>query len=505
MFLARSSGKPELYAILRYARFDGHAMQLAIRTTIAAGIVAAITWICFRILPVNATTAALAYLVAILFIAAKWGLAESITASIAAVLCFNFFFLPPIGTFTIADPQNWVALVAFLATSITASRVSMQARRREQEALDSQREMERLYALSRSILLIGPSQPVPKQLATQIAQSFSASAVALYDGGSGTIYRSGPEDFPDPQDHLRLAASQGTLFRDDATGTVVTSIRLGGQPIGSVGVRGAALSDPVLQGLANLVAIGLERARTQEATSKAEAARQSDELKSTLLDALAHEFKTPLTSIKAASTAMLSSTMLQPDQQRELISVVDEEADRLSVLVTEAIQMARIEAGRVHLERESYPVQQLIESALDKLGPMVRERSIDVKLPSELPAVWVDRELIEIALRQLIDNALKYSPQGSPVTVAAEASDGRVIVSVVDRGPGIPEEEQSRIFDKFYRAEASRHQIPGAGLGLVIAREIIQVHGGEIWVESKPSKGSTFRFSLPSSPIQAPQ
>jgi two-component system sensor histidine kinase KdpD len=480
-------------------------MQLAIRIAIVAGIVAAITWICFRAVSVNATTAGFAYLVAILFIAAKWGLVESITASIFAVLCFNFFFLPPVGTFSIADPQNWVALFAFLATSVTASRFSMQARRRTQEALDSQREMERLYALSRSILLIGPAQPVPKQLATQIAQGFSASAVALYDGGSGTIYRSGPEDFPDPHDQLRQAASQGTLFRDEATGTVVTAIRLGGQPIGSVGVRGAALSDSVLQGLANLIAIGLERARTQEAASKAEAARQSDELKSTLLDALAHEFKTPLTSIKAASTAMLSSSMLKPEQQRELISVVDEEADRLSVLVTEAIQMARIEAGRVHLERESYPLQELVESALDKLRPMVRERSIDVKLAPDLPPVWVDRELIEIALRQLIDNALKYSPRDTPVSVAAESSDGRVIVSVADHGPGIPEEEQSRIFEKFYRAEASRHQIPGAGLGLVIAREIIQVHGGEIWVESKPNEGSSFRFSLPAVSPARPQ
>lgn len=472
-------------------------MQLAFRTAIVAGIVAAITWICFRVIPVNATTVALAYLVAILFIAAKWGLVESIAGSIVAVLCLNFYFLPPIGAFTIADPQNWVALLAFLATSITASRFSMQARKRAQEALDSQREMERLYALSRSILLIGPSEPVAKQLAMQIAQSFNASAVALYDGGSGVTYHSGPDDFPDPQNQLRQAASQGTLFRDESNRTVVTAIRLGGQPIGSVGIRGAAFSDSVLQGLANLLAIGLERARTQEAASKAEAARQSDELKSTLLDALAHEFKTPLTSIKAASTAMLSTNALNPEQQRELISVVDEEADRLSVLVTEAIQMARIEAGRVHLELESYPVRDLVESALDKLEPMVRERNIDVSLAPDLPAVWVDKELTDIALRQLIDNALKYSARDSLVSVAAEQRGDRVIVSVADHGPGIPEEEHSRIFDKFYRAEASRHQIPGAGLGLVIAREIIQVHGGEIWVESKPGQGSIFRFSLP--------
>jgi two-component system sensor histidine kinase KdpD len=480
-------------------------MQLAIRTAIVAGIVAAITWICFRAVTVNATTAALAYLVAILFIAARWGLVESIAGSLMAVLCFNFFFLPPIGTFTIADPQNWVALFAFLATAITASRFSMQARRRTQEALDSQREMERLYALSRSILLIGPAHSVPKQLAIQIAQSFQATAVGLYDGESGTVYRSGPEDFSDSANQLRTAAREGTLFRDDAARTVVTSIRLGGQPIGSIGIRGVALSDSVLQGLANLVAIGLERARTQEAASKAEAARQSDELKSTLLDALAHEFKTPLTSIKAASTAMLSSTALNAEQQHELISVVDEEADRLSILVTEAIQMARIEAGRVHLERETCPVADLVESALDKLRSVIEDRRIDVQLPPGLPGVWADRELIEIALRQLIDNALKYSPRDTPVVVAAELSDHRVLLSVADRGPGIAEEEQSRIFEKFYRAEASRHQIPGAGLGLVIAREIIQVHGGEIWVESKPGEGSVFRFAFPISGGAMPQ
>jgi two-component system sensor histidine kinase KdpD len=243
----------------------------------------------------------------------------------------------------------------------------------------------------------------------------------------------------------------------------------------------------------------LERSRAQEAASKAEAARQSDELKSTLLDALAHEFKTPLTAIKAASTSLLSSSALKPEQQRELVSIVDEETDRLSVLVTEAIQMARIEAGRVVLRRENHPVTDIVELVLDKLKAAAEDRKIQVDIPRDLPEVWVDAELIEVALRQLVDNAFKYSPPGSPVAVAAESRDERVIVSVADHGPGIPEAEQNRIFEKFYRAEASRHQIPGAGLGLVIAREIVHAHGGEIWVESTPGEGSIFRLSLPAS------
>jgi len=357
--------------------------------------------------------------------------------------------------------------------------------------------MEKLYALSRSILLIEPSRPVPKQLAMQIAQSFDADAVALYDRDTQEFFRADPRDFPDPDGRLRQAALEGTLFRDAADRTVVTSVRLGAQPIGSLGISGVTLSDSALQGLSNLVAIGLERSRAQEAASKAEAARQSDELKSTLLDALAHEFKTPLTSIKAASTALLSSNALKPDQQRELLSIMDEETDRLSVLVTEAIQMARIEAGRVILRRASQSVADLVELVLDKFKQAVEGRNIQVNIAADLPPVWVDGELIEVALRQLIDNALKYSPTGSPVSVVAELKDGRVMASVADHGPGIAEEEQTRIFEKFYRAEASRHRIPGAGLGLVIAREIIHAHGGEIWVESKPGEGSIFRFTLP--------
>lgn len=160
--------------------------------------------------------------------------------------------------------------------------------------------------------------------------------------------------------------------------------------------------------------------------------------------------------------------------------------------------MARIEAGKVILRRASHSIQELIQLVMDKHRTIVEDRKIQVDIGKDLPPVCVDAELIEVALRQLVDNALKYSPAGSPVTIAAEFKDGRVVVSVADHGPGIGEPEQGRIFEKFYRAEASRHQIPGAGLGLVIAREIVHAHGGEIWVESQPGEGSVFQFTLPS-------
>jgi two-component system sensor histidine kinase KdpD len=256
------------------------------------------------------------------------------------------------------------------------------------------------------------------------------------------------------------------------------------------------LSDSALQSLANLVAIGLERARAQEAASRAEAARQSEELKSMLMDAIAHEFQTPLTSIKAATTALLSEHPPTPQEQREFMTIVDEEASRLSDLVDDAIQMARVEAGKVQLHRESWHVTDLIRAAIEKLKPVLDGRQVDVAVPSDLPPLPADRELVTLALRQLLNNAVKYSAPQAPISIAATVEDGRVLLSVRDRGPGISEIDLDHIFDKFYRARSAA-DIPGAGLGLAIAREVALAHGGEIWAESASGEGSTFFLALP--------
>jgi|SRR5579884_3890979 two-component system sensor histidine kinase KdpD len=468
------------------------------RIAIVLAAIAALTFALFRLVSVNSTTAGFAYLVAILFIAARWGLVEAIVGSIASVLCLNFFFLPPIGTLTIADPQNWVALFAFLATGITASQLSAQIRRRALEAQNRQQEVEKLYALSRSILLAEPLESVPRRLADQVSQSFGARAVALYDGATGSLYRSGPEDFPNLDDRLKQAAVQGTFFQNTESGTLITAIRLGAEPIGSLGIFGVELSDSALQSLVNLVAIGLERARAQEAASRAEAARQSEELKSTLLDAIAHEFKTPLTTIKAATTALLSSDLSRLERQRGFLAIIDEEADRLNGLISDAIQMARLEAGSVRLNREQCSIGEIVARVVESMKPALRDSDIKIAVPQDLPDLSADAELIALTVRQLIDNAIKYSPARSLISIRAERRGESLTVSVADRGPGIPEAEQPRVFEKFYRGRDScNNQIPGAGLGLAIAREIVHAHGGEIWVESRSGGGSVFRFSLP--------
>lgn len=471
--------------------------RLAFRLLAVLALVAIITFVFARVIQVNATTAGFVYLVAVFIIATAWGLLESTIASVLSMLCFNFFFFPPFGTFTVADPQNWVALLAFLATSLTASQLSARLKAQRREAENRRVEMERLYAFSRALLLVDPMHPVAKQIAHQVAHTFEFFAVALFDVRDGAIHYAGPNGLPNIEAKLREAASQATQFQEEAEKLTITPIRLGGEPIGSLAVQGTFLSDAALQSVLNLVAVALERVRAQEAVTRAEVTRQSEELKSTLLDAIAHEFQSPLTSIKAVTTDLLDPSAGLHKEQRELVSIADEGADRLSRLVTEAIQLARIEGGTFHLNREVHFPRTLISGALRQMKPLLEQRAVHVEAPDDLPLVLADSELIEMVLRQLIDNSLKYSLPTGSITIRATTGEGDVLFSVADEGPGIPEEEQSRIFDKFYRSVKERSQIKGTGMGLTVAREIVHAHGGDIGLRSSPGRGSEFYFSLP--------
>ena len=471
--------------------------RVALRGALSLVIVAGITLICGRVFSVNATTAGFAYLIGVLWIATTWGMLEALLASFVAMLCFNYFFLPPYGKLTIADPQNWVALLAFLATALVASHLSDRAKNQAQEARNHQRDTEQLYALSRGILLIHPDHSMGLQVALQIARIFDCLAVALYDAPSGEIYSGGSEDIPGVEAKLKHVVLSALTLHETESGLLVAPVTLGGRPIGSLALSRSALSEGALQALLNLVAIALERVRMEEAANRAEIARQSEEFKSTLLDAVAHEFKTPLTSIKAASTSMLSNAETLSAPMRELTSIIDEEADRLSLLVTDAVRMAQIDAGKLRLDRRSVDVQALCEAALAQFEQRLEGRVLARNIRSGLPQVCVDSDLIQLALRQLIDNALKYSTPGAPLEITAETEQNRVLILLRDRGPGIPAKYLERVFDKFYRRGQEKQQIPGSGLGLHIAREIVRAHGGELWATSEPGEGSEFHMALP--------
>jgi len=476
---------------------DSNRQTFRIAGRIAASLllIAAVTFCLRRVLPVNATTAGFAFLLAILLIATYFGVTEAVLAAVLAMCCFNFFFLPPIGAFTIADPQNWVALFTFLATAITASQLSIRARQRAQEAMDRRQDMERLYALSRAILLAAPEDVRAARIGQQIALIYERRGVALYDAATQQLVQAGPEDLTDVSTQLRDAAAHGVDYRDASGETLVTAVRLGGKPIGSLAIRGAPITDTALQSLSNLVAIGLERARAQEASSRAEAERQSEQFKSTLLDAIAHEFKTPLTAMRAAATELLAHSERLDASQRELAAVLSEETDRLANMVTEAIRMARIEAGNIEVRRWGVSVSELMQASIQSAGAG-RSSRIQVEDAAGEMLVNVDRELIAVALGQLIGNALKFSPGATAVTLRSSREGDCVVLSVRDEGPGIPEHERGRIFEKFYRASTAR-RVAGTGLGLAIAREIVEAHGGELRLESEAGGGSEFSIVLP--------
>lgn len=469
---------------------------LILRICVALLFISVITFILARLVPINATTVSFVYLVAVLLIATKGGLAESTVASVAAMVCFNFFFLPPVGTLTIADPQNWVALFAFLATSLTASQLSARAKRRALEAEAGKSEMERLYSLSRALLLTDFTQPIARQIVQHIVQTCSCPSVALYVKNGGEVYIAGFSGY-DVETKLRESAAQSSEMRDETGGVLVTPIRLGGEPIGSIAVCGGTFSDAALNSLLNLVAIGLERASSQRAVTRAEVARQGEELKSTMLDAIAHEFKTPLTSIKAVTTDLLSSSPAELDpHQQELITIVDESTDRLSKLVTDAIQLARIEGGSFRLSLDDWLPAFLVSGALRQMKSVIQEREIVLSVPDDLPMVRVDSELIRLVITHVLDNALKYSPPDRPIEISARVVDGKVILEIDDHGQGLPEDEQAQVFEKFYRGKNKQH-VQGTGLGLAIAREIMRAHGEDIWLSSHAGEGSRFFLSLP--------
>ena len=351
---------------------------------------------------INPTTVALSLLLIVLFVGTAWGSKPAILASVLGVICFNFFFLPPVGTFTIADPEDWIALFAFLVTAITAGQLSSHAKRRAEEANEARQEIERLYH---------------------------------------------------------------------------------------------------------------ELQDTFERSSQAKALKQSERLKSALLDAVTHDLRTPLTSIKASVTMLLddhlaattsaASERLGDEGRQEMLVVINEEADRLDRFIGSLMELARIEAGDMQLRRQPTPLNEIILAAMKRAEPRTHEHRIELWLDDELPSVNVDEPAMVEAIYVLVDNAAKYSEPGSTIKVSASSkpsAEGTVCVIVEDEGEGIPNELRERVFDKFFRATADGNagHPSGTGLGLAIAQGIVDAHGGRIWIEDGVNeRGTKFIVALP--------
>jgi len=439
----------------------------------------------------------------VLVIATLWGFVEAVLASLAATLTFNLYYLPPVGRLTIEDPQNYVALVSFLTTAIVASRLSTEAKRRAVDAIMRQQDLERLYTFSRAILLIDKGDSFARQLVRKLAEIFELSAAVLYERSTEEFHRAGPEDFEGLDDQLRDAALRGVSFSDPERNRTINAVRLGSEPIAALAVQGARMPDTVLQGVSNLVAIGLERARAQALTAQVEAAQRSEKLRTTLLDAMAHEFKTPLTSVIGATTALLDDPDQPPQTRLELLQVADEEAHRLKDLIDDTVDMGRLDTANIQPQAELANLEDIVREVVGSIRHDFDGRPVEVVSAGRPLPVAVDRRLMKLAIKQLVDNALKYSPPQSPVAVQLSAADSMVNVAITDHGKGIPANEQSRVFERLYRSPAVERQVPGSGLGLSIALNIVRAHHGDLTVASRPGE-TTFRLTLPSHPEQKP-
>jgi len=494
-------------SLLSYNRLVPAAARSGSGYLIAALSVAGITLVGHRWLHLNPTTIALAFLLGVLGISASWGLRQAVFMSVIATLAFNYFFLPPVGTFNISDPQNWIALFAFLVTAVTASELSERARRGTRSAIERRQELERLYAFSQLLLSSDNPAELLNLIPRYIVESFSIRSAALSLSSRSDMYRSGPNiDGLESRD-LQLTGLRGEPRIDAVHQLAFMPLRMGMRVVGCLGVAGSMLSRQTLEAIGSLVSIAIERAGAVERLSRAEAARESEQLRSVLLDSVTHEFRTPLTAIKASVTSLLGSRSRpqegqpqeghSPEERQELLTIINEESDRLNRLIGEAAEMAQLDANKVEFRFESAPIGNPVENALAELKQLLAQHPVDVRILAGLANARMDTAHIKEVLVHLLENAAKYSPAGAPIRVTAEAKDETLVISIADRGPGIDDFEQSLIFEKFYRGRNQRVQVHGTGMGLAICKAIVEAHGGRLGVTSQLGHGSVFYFSLP--------
>jgi len=473
---------------------DNPILRFAASTT----IVSAIVFLCFRWLHVNPTTVGFSLLLAILLISTAWGLRYAIFTAILATVAYNYFFLPPLFRFTIADPQNWIALFAFLITAVVASQLSERARRGTAHADQRRREVERLYSFSQQLWLSENVFELLNIIPKHIVESFAVSGAALFLEGKQEAYffdEASRSLFPIGQ--LKAISDRGEPVLDREHKTCYMPLRMGVRSVGALGLAGCDLSRESLEAIGSLVAISIERANTVEKLSRSEAARESDRLRSVLLDSVTHEFRTPLTSIKAAAETLLSEIELEKAQRKDLLAVINEESDRLNRLVGEAGEVAQLDSHQLQFRFEIHQIKEAIDDAITGSQQALRHHPLEVTIPQNLPPVRMDLERITEVIIHLLDNAGKYSPPDTLICITTELRDSDVVISVADHGPGIDEMEQEMIFEKFYRGRNQRMIIQGTGMGLPIVKAIVELHGGKTGVTSQLGRGSLFYFSLP--------
>lgn len=453
----------------------------------------ALSLIAFR-LHFNLSSATSAHLFLVVSVALRWGFLEASITSLVSVACLDYLFTDPLFAFYISDSHDWVALITFEAAALLVSKLSDRVNLFGREAERHQARVKMLYEISQQCLLLDPTQTAGQDLVVLLQRAIGSRAVALWNAYDIHLSKSG--DFIVNDEEIR-GVFFAELNNDDVSqGISYRTLRMGTKAIGALVIYDHHLDSTSVDAIAALSAIAIERARSFTTESNAEAARLSEQLRSAILDGLAHAFKSPLTTIRASSSGLLEMRTLSGTEQR-LVKLIDKEATQLTDLSNHLLTTAKLDSGNLRLNREAINLGELLKTLNDAPDP--KSNGTSVSQTAAQPEVFVaaDRKLLSMAITQLVDNAHKYGSTNSSPRLSYKEADNETIIMVTNEGSFIPADERDKVFLRFYRCASSAKVVAGSGIGLSVVRRIAEAHHGRAWVESDAAAGTTFAIALP--------
>jgi two-component system sensor histidine kinase KdpD len=434
------------------------------------------------------------YLFITLAIADKAGFVEASIVSVVATLCLEYYFAPPLFSFRVDRPENWTALVTFGGISLIVSRLSHQARRHQVMLEKQSIEQKALYELCRDMLLLDWKQSPAQQLCVLIKRSFSLQGVALWNAYEDALSCFG--ETPNAEDTTKAVYFNERNYDDASNQTSFRVLYFGTRAVGALMLCRHSIDSLNVNSIASITAMAIERTRSLAVEMNVEAEKHSEQLRSALLDGLAHAFKTPLTTITVASSGLLAAEELSA-RQAGLVDLINGEAIRLTQLTTRLLRTSRLEPAQFILHEKVIDVRTLIQGVVAECAFQLNSRHIDVFIAPEITKVRCDPQLLTMALVQILDNAAKYGPQDSLVRISADCSGSQAVLRIHNQGSYIPPTERNKVFTRFYRSPSVEHRAPGTGLGLSVAKKAIEAHGGKISIESDVQAGTTFVLTMP--------
>jgi two-component system, OmpR family, sensor histidine kinase KdpD len=448
----------------------------------------------------NSTTAGMIFLVIVVWSATQAGIALSVYIALLCAVFFDYFFLLPYHTLWLAGIEQWVVMFSFVASCLVVSRVAETARRQTFQARQRRQDMERLYELSQEMMLYDDAERLIHELPRIIGRVFSLNGVVLYVFAKDEFHAS-TSDLPMSIDaSLRAIAQSPNPMLEIPGGFSAMALMLGLRPVGAIAWRPAELSREVATAMSAQVAIVVARSMAVETSVRSEAAREGERLRTALTDSLTHELRTPLTSIRAAATTLLEAGSMDEASRQDLVSIIDEEASRLDLLIGDAVEMAEIDANAVEVHLAPQHPRAFLEQVVEESHKALSAHriTIDASPPEDQDEpVWFDSHLLGRVFRHLLENTAKYTPPGSLATLTIRRSGDRLEFVVQDNGPGIEPLDLPLIFEKFYRGKTAKSRGKGSGMGLAITRAILAAHGGGIEASSIIGKGATFLLWVP--------